>query len=310
MNFELPKSTVRKTTLGLLELITDVTVENSKKVLNWFKALFTTSNEKGLKATLMGPFVGILNILDSLGKGGAPQDETLEAPIASPPSPETRNQLDTLRSATKKGSSSENEGREAAREAPLPTPQIRGQLDTLRSSLPSLLDHTQLKSAPFDRDKQTKTTLCSTTALINLQKMGCSRLFRATTATASLEKDPNALWPGVPAGNAVDVKNFYNKSRHHTKFKGPNPLVQLNNCKENLADILVKSSSRFGHRAVAFKSENDDCWYILDPYRPPYDIKPIPFEEYNGEILFAIPIVADIAPSIALVSRPPKAAHG
>lgn len=279
MDFELPKSPERKPTQGLLEQLKEATVENSKKVLDWFKELFTKTKEKGLKATLMGPFVGFLNFMDSLGKNEPNPQEAL---------------------------------READR--PAPTPEIRGQLDTLRSALPSLFDHTQLESDPYEVSERTKVTLCSGTAFKNLRKMGCAHYFSATVALKALANDPDANWPGIPSGDAIDVMNFYKQSRHHPKITGTpsnrDLPAHLDATGKNLADILVDSSSPYEHRAVAFKSVSDGHWYILDPYRADKSQKPIPFADYKGKIEFAVPLTADTAPAIALTARPqPKGAQ-
>ncbi|MBI5422122.1 hypothetical protein HZA44_03235 [Candidatus Peregrinibacteria bacterium] len=271
MDFELPKSPVRKPTQGLLEQLKEVTVEHSKKVFDWFKELFTKTKEKGLKATLMGPFVGFLNFMDSLGKNEPASKEEPQ---------------ETVRS----------------------NPEIRGQLDTLRSALPSLFDHTQLESEPYEVSERTKVTLCSGTALKNLQKVGCTHFFSATVALKALEKDPEATFDGVPSGDAIDVMNFYKKSPRHRKIPGTalnrDLPAQLDTTGKYLADILVDSSSPYEHRAMAFKSVSDGHWYILDPYRADKSQKPIPFADYKGKIEFAVPLTADTAPAMALAARP------
>jgi hypothetical protein len=151
-------------------------------------------------------------------------------------------------------------------------------------------------------NKKTGVTLCSGTALKNLRQVGCTHIFRAKDALRELDRNPDATFTGIPQGNAIDVMNFYRKSRHHPKIAGTPSNKdlpdKLDSSGKKIADILVDSSSPYEHRAVAFKSLKDGHWYILDPYRSGRSQKPIPFALYRGKVEFAVPLQADTAPSV------------
>lgn len=256
-------------------------MNNAKKVFDWFKDLFTKSKEKGLGATLMGPFVGFLRFLDTLGK----KDEK-SAPT------------------------------ETARPAEAPAvAETQTQLEQLQSSLPALFDHTKFESKPYEVSERTGITLCSGTALKNLEMLGFGHFFRAKDALESLKKNPNQSFEGIPTGDAIDVRNFYIQSRQHEKITGGTTndgiTSKLDSFGKPIADILVDSTSPYDHRAVAFKSSKDRKWYILDPYRADRSTKPIPFEQYQGKILLAIPLRPDSRPSIPLSpdATPESPAH-
>ncbi|MCK5611098.1 hypothetical protein KAR91_55000, partial [Candidatus Pacearchaeota archaeon] len=49
---------------GLLETV----INQSKDIFKWFGNLFENIKEKGLKESLMGPFIGFLSFAENLGK--------------------------------------------------------------------------------------------------------------------------------------------------------------------------------------------------------------------------------------------------
>ncbi len=284
---EIPQRPEPKDTKGTLEQLKESTVEGYRKIFDWFKNLFTKNkvesptdpNKKGFLATMMGPFVGILNFIDSLGKKKEGNTETTtETNPETPAAPETAAQLEQL-----------------AQNINL-TP----------------LDHTKLKSEPYEMNKDQTITLCSGTGLKNLYKLGCRHIFKASEAVEDLKKDQNKKFDGLPSGDAYMVRNFYTMSRYHTKITGGL------NAKENhklvapldasgmrVADVLVDSRSDYNHRASAFKSSVDGHWYVLDPYRHDRSPDPIRIEEYQGNIEFVVPMKQDATPSLAYT--PPKA---
>ena len=136
-----------------------------------------------------------------------------------------------------------------------------------------LFDPSKIFSSKFEVRKGT--TMCSRTAYKNARQ----------------------FWVNIPVGNAYAAsiltpidKNHYKKSipEGKEKTKPRNSWETLNtdtitsNRDTNFADIYVSSSSKYGHRAVAFKWT--DTWYVLDPYRAwNRSTKPIPLDVYASK---------------------------
>jgi hypothetical protein len=87
LGIETPQRPKLQDTKGTLEQLKESTLEGSKKIFNWFKNLFTNNKEdpssdpkkKGLLATMMGPFVGFLKLMESLGKNKPEAGQTAES---------------------------------------------------------------------------------------------------------------------------------------------------------------------------------------------------------------------------------------
>ena len=118
-----------------------------------------------------------------------------------------------------------------------------------------------------------------------------------TMCSRTAYKNARQFWVNIPAGNAYAAsivtptdKDHYKRSvpEDKAKTKPRNSWATLNtdtitwNKDVNFADIYVSSSSKYGHRAVAFKW--DDTWYVLDPYRAwGRSTKPIPMDVYASK---------------------------
>lgn len=161
--------------------------------------------------------------------------------------------------------------------------------------------HTEVESAPFERGlpppgKEKGTPLCSRTGFKNLRMMGGfveEDFFSATEGRRLLAKGekPKGI---IPVGHAHDVESYYILA-NIKKYTGRNEDIhkQLKEGGENLVDLVVKSQSyTYEHRAVAFLSNVDGQWYVLDPYQRGATTKPILFEKYikKANIKIAVPL--------------------
>lgn len=111
-----------------------------------------------------------------------------------------------------------------------------------------------VKSSPIERS-QRWTTLCSKTAQINAKK----------------------FWIILPSWNAKEWVHAPIQDKTHfvntiNKVQNGNKCIEIEKCapdSANFADISVESDTpnwkKYGHRAVAFKTDNW-MWFILDPY--------------------------------------------
>lgn len=235
-------------------------VEETKKnasLLGWFKSFFEKIKEKGLKAALVGSLVGLLNMI--IGK----KAET------------------------------SNEGGDE-KEPSFSLEEIGKWIEGI--SPQKEFDHNQIISAPFERGKPSEkypkgVTLCSKTAYLNLVRLGGFRHGDFFNAKHALKEGrPRA---GIPVGDAHDVMDYYMKFDLEKYVGTPNKVIidQLKTSVSNLVDLVVKSSSyKWEHRAVAFRSNADGNWYVLDPYRAGRSEKPVPIEEYSGNIKIAVPL--------------------
>lgn len=164
------------------------------------------------------------------------------------------------------------------------------------------LDHTKIHSAPFEKGND-GITLCAKTSNANLKQFGFDRFFSATAAIAALNAGRPFDTTGLPSGHAHHIMDYYIKSNRFEKFVGSNEKIynQLKGNTRNVAHLVVKSSSmKWEHSAIAFRSETDGNWYVLDPYRSGRSQEPIPFEKYSGNIKIAVPLSASKNPSKAI----------
>ena len=123
-------------------------------------------------------------------------------------------------------------------------PQFReGYIGSLPKSFP-------VKSAPFERS-ESWCTLCARTAWkngqtfgVNLQRGNAYDAARMSPISSSFQKKIGS----------VDKKEYL-----HSDFSALSP-------GSNFADIYTTSSSKYGHRAVAFLNQRDGKRYVLDPY--------------------------------------------
>ncbi len=161
-------------------------------------------------------------------------------------------------------------------------------------------------------------TLCSGTASNNFIKMLKPKRtgyqfvsIKAKTMDADIESVISNVEAGkielkdiVAMGDGHRVKVFHETMKaHYSNY----PMIDaqstdeqvrlLNDSGKTVCDIIMSGGTKFGHRAVGFKSETDGNWYVQDPYR--FDTtKPIRFEEYakkttqvdKRKIHFIVPI--------------------
>lgn len=118
-----------------------------------------------------------------------------------------------------------------------------------------------IQSAPFEKNPDTWTTLCSKTARLNLAKL--------------------LWWAKVPTWDAKSVYQNYPRyipgmvwvyQRWRPDFHPPE--------NANVADVFIDAGGAYGHRAVAYV--NNGKWYVLDPYfyNKNEKVIPKPAEEY------------------------------
>ena len=117
------------------------------------------------------------------------------------------------------------------------------------------VDVSEIKSLPFYKNTGTGVTWCSATARLNWSNFGLQ----------------------LPRGNAFDAwaKTLDTTIRtipEEKKNERPRSFWQWQSIDSfnigedvNFADIYLSSSSKYGHRAVAFRDLSWD-WYVLDPY--------------------------------------------
>lgn len=158
----------------------------------------------------------------------------------------------------------------------------------LKTGAARRFSHREMESDLAVKSADSNTTMCSYTVRQNFEKFGIR----------------------APRGDAAEVARWYEnnptlKNRIAKSEGRGNADIQrvLDGCDYQIADVFVKSTSQYGHRAMAFRSSEDNQWYILDPYRAMIDpvtheqrrtTKPIPFVAYSGQIEFAVPIDSGI----------------
>jgi hypothetical protein len=115
-----------------------------------------------------------------------------------------------------------------------------------------------IQSLPFKRNPETRSTLCALTARENARKYFNLRF---------------------PNGNAADAVRKQPIDPTHTVTLTSRDFSQYIRTLQatldsyysqtwtNVWDVSVKSSSKYGHRAVLFRDSTTGRWWILDPYR-------------------------------------------
>jgi len=168
-------------------------------------------------------------------------------------------------------------------------------------------DHRTFKSAPFERGAPTEKyprgiTLCAKTAYLTLKEAGFTQFFPAQKAFKALTEGRDFNQVGLPSGDAWEVRDYYMVSTKFKKIVGANEYIggELAKSSANVIDLVVKSRNMdHSHRAVAIRSSVDGKLYVYDPYSASHgkiaeqDERrrgPIPFEDYKGKILIAIPL--------------------
>lgn len=265
-NPEAPKSSVAdavdwsKDQLGRLK---ESTIESSNKILDWFKDLFTKIKEKGLKESFFGPLLGFLSALGNI------KEPESNKPAETSPVAEAHAQLDQLSQGIK----------------------------------PSAFDPSAIRS--FGCEIKDGMTYCSLTARLNIDKLAPGKKFmpiQHATVKQDIQKIRDDASRGIyslkdviPTGDARDIEMFYIIARKEDTLSGntDEKINGLNQSGKTVCDIVTAADSMFGHRAVGFKG-TDGNWYVLDPYRYPNRVEPIPLKEYadnpNITIKFVVPI--------------------
>lgn len=273
-------SSVKEGLGSVLEMV----VKQSKDIFKWFGNFFDKVKEKGLKESLMGPFIGFLNSTESLPKEEKESPKKKEI-VKKEKSPEAIKETDSAELARLKLKKEIEE----AKAKPKPEP----------------FDQDILKSNPWEVGEN-GITLCSKTAKLNLSMLAHGKTFASVRPHPDTQEDikkirENAkageyrLEDVIPTGNADDIQQFYITARHEDLVFGDakEKIRTLNLSGKTVCDIVTKGSTKYDHRAAGFKG-NDGNWYVLDPYRSKRETNPIPFqdyeEKYHTDILFVVPI--------------------
>lgn len=177
-------------------------------------------------------------------------------------------------------------------------------INTIESEENLELNKNKIKSNDAEKNDN-NITMCSKTARKNLAKLIPKKAYlffnenqiseAIQTYNKYLKNDPSRYL--IPRSNANLVEKFYKQNDKIEKYYGDNKTLekQMKNNKSDVFDVIVKSKSNYGHRAVAFKNKKDNKIYILDPYRKidnKTTTKPIPFLKYskNNKINFVVPM--------------------
>ena len=305
LSAEIPPSPEKRGTRGYLDQLKESMVENSKKIFDWFKTLFTKSKEKGLKETLMGSFLGFLSIFERAEKLNEDGKTEPQTPAEAPRLAETQAHLDQL---------AQNVGLPPLDHTKLKhwDPNIQ---DWKKQDPDALMGYRKMEKP---NDKGEFWTLCSATALGNLKrfvKMAGGREKKVVVIdnvkdidnleailrspqTPKKFKDVdltgmtfNDIRHIIPQGDADKVQLFYQRIDTPRYYGNPNDMVnKLNASGITICDISTTGSTAKQHRCMGFKAL-DGNWYIIDPYsRADHLTTPIPFLNYKTTIHFVVPI--------------------
>ncbi len=266
-------------------LVEEVT-KQSKNIFKWFEGLFNNTTDKdGVKESLMGSFIGFLNLTASLGKK---EKNDNEEPV------ETSEEVATVPTQPKPAPS------EVARA------ELKKEVDQAKlKPQPKPFDQNTVRSNGVEKD-QNGMTLCSLTAKRNIKMLAPGKTFASIRGKPNTQGDIKKirerakkgkyrLEDVIPTGNADDVQQFYLTARHEDCFFGnaQEKIRKLNLSGKTVCDILTQGGTKFDHRAAGFKG-NDGKWYVLDPYRMRGSTEPVLYEDYEEkfhvDVLFVVPI--------------------